>query len=163
MKFSLKKDLNPNPEIWVYVKQEPIDAVYRRRVIPSSDGLKAFVEIEPETENRAGWKLDVTGCLRMSFKGLYCEAIRGAKTAIKFDLKNQSFNPNMLTADEAQRLIQMKIFKAHYGSMLKDLLAAIKPYLIILAVVVVIAVAISGYNAYILSKIPAIMYPMPSA
>jgi len=163
MKFSLKKDLDPNPEIWVYVKQEPIDAVYRRRVIPSSDGLKAYVEVEPETENRAGWKLDVTGCLRMSHKGLYCEAIRGATRAIFYDLKNKNFTPNALTADEAQRVINMKIFKAHYGNMLKDLLAAIKPYLIILAIVVVLAVALSGYNAYQLSKIPAIMYPVPAA
>lgn len=163
MNLSLKKESNPNPEIWVYIKQEPIDAVFRRRVIPSSDGLKSIVEMEPETETRAGWKIDVTGCLRMSHKGLYCEVIRGAQKAIKFDLENKSFRPNALTSDEAQRLINMKIFKVHYGSMLKDLLNAIKPYLIILAVVVVISVALSGYAVYQISKIPAIMYPVPSA
>jgi len=160
-KFSLKKQKeNPNPEILIYVKQEPIDAVYRRRVIPSSDGLKALVVIEPETDDKNGWKVDVTGCLRMSDKGLYCEAIRGATKAIKFDLTNASFKPNMLTMDEAKKLIDLKIFKAHYGSLLKDLLSALKPYLIVLAIAVVAAVAISGYNAYILSKIPAIMYPV---
>lgn len=163
MNLSLKKDPNKNPFILVYVKQEPVDAVYKRRVIPSSDGLKATVEMELPTETRAGWNLDVTGCLRVSEKGLYCEAIRGATRAIYFDLVNKNFKANSLTADESQRLVQMKIFKAHYGSMLKDLLNAIKPYLIILAVVVVISVALSGYNAYQLSKIPAIMYPVPSA
>jgi hypothetical protein len=151
-----------NPEIWVYVKQEPIDIVIKCEVKTSSDGLKALVEIEPETELKAGWSVDVTGCIRTNTRGLYCEVIRGATKAIKFDLQNQNFSPNMLTLDEAQRVINMKIFKAHYGSMLKDLLSALKPYLIVMAIVVTASVAISAYNAYELSKIPAIMYPVPT-
>lgn len=157
----LKK--SSSTEIWVYIKQEPLDIVLKRPVKTTSDGLKALVEIEAETELKAGWTVDVTGCIRTNTRGLYVEVIRGATKAIKFDLQNQNFSPNMLTQDEAQRIINMKIFKAHYGSMLKDLLSALKPYLIILAIVCVAAVAISGYNAYILSKIPAIIYPVPSA
>lgn len=158
-----KKAKNPNPAILVYIKQEPIDTVVKKHITPSSDGLKNYVVMEPELENKGGWKVDVTGCIRPSSVGLYCEVIRGAGHAIKFDLENKNFTPNHLTADEAHAIIKMKIFKAHYGSMLKDLLNAIKPFLIILAIVVVASVAISGYNAYILSKIPAIMYPIPAA
>lgn len=157
---SLRK--KSSPAIWVYVKQEPIDIVLQREVKTSSDGLKALVEIEAETELKAGWSVDVTGCIRTNTRGLYCEVIRGATKAIKFDLQNQNFTPNMLSLDEAQRVINMKIFKAHYGSILKDLLSALKPYLIVLAVVVVVSVAISAYNAYELSKIPAIMFPVPT-
>ena len=156
----LKK--NNSTEIWVYIKQEPIDIVLKREVKTSSDGLKALVEIEPETELKAGWSVDVTGCIRTNTRGLYVEVIRGATKAIKFDLQNSNFSPNMLTLDEAQRVINMKIFKAHYGSMLKDLLSALKPYLIVMAIVVAASVAISAYNAYELSKIPAIMYPVPT-
>lgn len=159
--FGKQKD--SRPMISVFVKQEPIDAVYKRPVIVSSDGLKAYVEIESESEGRSGWKLDVTGCVRSSQNGLYVEAIRGATKAIFFDLENKNFTPHHLTADEAQKIINMKIFKAHYGNILKDLLSALKPYLILLAVVVIIAVGISAYNAYELSKIPAIMYPVPAA
>jgi hypothetical protein len=149
------KEKNSNPEILIYIKQEPIDTVLKRRVIPSSDGLKAEVIIEPETPTRAGWKLDVTDCIRPSKNGLYVEAIRGATKAIKFNLQNPDLTKiSKLTSDEQQAFINMKIFKAHYGQLLKDLLSALKPMLIILAVTIIISIVIGGYNAYQISKIP---------
>lgn len=155
-----RKNKNTDPEILVYIKQEPLDKVVKRHIETSSDGLKNWVTIEPETEKKAGWKVDVTGCIRPSENGLYCEVIRGSLKAIKIDTTNNTFTLSKLTNDEAQEVIKMKIFKAHYGSILKDLLAAIKPILIILAVAVAISCAISGYDAYMISKIPAIAMPM---
>lgn len=158
MNFNLKKS---NNQILVYIKQEPQDICVKRSVLPSSDGLKAWVIIEPATELKAGWKLDVTDCIRPSDKGLYVEAIRGAQKAIKIDLANKEYTLSKLTNDEAQQLINLKIFKAHYGNILKDLLNAIKPYLIGLAIVVIVSVVFSGYGVYLTSKIPAIYVPVP--
>jgi hypothetical protein len=151
--FRQKK--NVNPKILVYIKQEPIDTVVERRVEPSSDGLKSWVVIEPQTEEKAGWKIDVTGCIRPSKRGLYVEAIRGQTRAIKIDVANNLFKDEPLTIDQYQEFINQKVFKAHYGKLLGDLLSAIKPYLIIVAILVLIAVALTGYNTYSISKIPA--------
>jgi hypothetical protein len=148
------KKNNKNPSILVYVKQEPLDTVYRRTIAQSSDGTKNFVIIDPETPNKAGWKIDVTGCIRNSTNGLYCEAIRGAPKAIKIDLENKEYTLSKLTNDQMQEFINFKIFKAHYGQLLKDLLGALKPYIIILAVAVIIGVALSAYNVYTISKLP---------
>lgn len=152
------KDKNSDPEILVYIKQDPIDQVVKRRVEVSSDGLKAWVTVERETERKAGWKLDVTGCIRPSSNGLYVEAIRGATKAIKIDVENKEYTLSKMTNDEMQEWINQKIFKAHYGKLLGDLLSALKPYLIVLVLVVVIAIAISGYNAWQISKIPLIAF-----
>lgn len=145
---------NSSPEIEVHVKAEPLDYIVKRRVTPGTDGRKSEVVMEPETKESPGWKFDVTGAIRPTRKGLYCEVFQGAKQAIKIDPVNNNFKPNQLTADEAQGLLNMRIFKAHYGQLLKDLLDAIKPILIILAVLVVIAIALSAYNAYAASKVP---------
>jgi hypothetical protein len=161
--FGKKK--NKNPKILVYVKQEPVDAIYKRYIEHSSDGTKNFVTIEPETEKKAGWKIDVTGCIRNSTNGLYCEAIRGAQKAIKIDLEHKEYNFSHLTNDQMQEWINLKIFKAHYGQLLKDLLGALKPYLLILAVAVIIGIALSGYNVYTISKLPEnihLVYPTPT-
>lgn len=160
MFFNKKTQEDKNPDVLVFVKQEPVDVFYKRKIEVSSDGTKNWIVIDPQTEKKAGWKLDVTGCLRPSTNGLYCEAIRGASKAIKFDLENKEYTLSKLTNDEAQQIINLKIFKAHYGQLLKDLLQAIKPILIIFAIVVVISVCISGYNAYVLSKIPYIAVPI---
>jgi hypothetical protein len=148
-------------QILLRIIEEPYDTSKRLSIIKSSDGLKNEVIVEPTTENKAGWRVDVTGCIRPNSNGeLTATAFRGSPKAIKFDTTNSQATLSRLTSDEQQAFINLKIFKAHYGNILKDLLAAIKPYLIVLAIVVCVAVAISGYNAYILSKIPAIMMPV---
>lgn len=147
---------NTNTEILVFVKQEPLDLVFKKKITPSSDGRKAWVEMEPQTKEKAGWRFDVTGCIRPSRQGLYCEVFRGATKAIKIDPSNENFAASKLTNDEAQGLLNMRIFKAHYGQMLKDLLDAIKPILIVLAVVVAVSVALGAVNLYLITKIPAV-------
>lgn len=143
--FGRKKD----KEVLVYIKQEPRDIVVKRPVEVSSDGTKAYITILTDTENRAGWKFDATGCLRVNAKGrLYCEVIRGAQKAIKFDLENKEYNLSKLTNDEMQQFINMKIFKSHYGKLLADLLNALKPYLIVVAGLVAVTIALSAFNAY---------------
>lgn len=155
------KDKNSNPEILVRIKQDPLDETVKRRVQKSSDGLKTYVVMEkPTKEKPAGWNLDVTGCIRPSKQGLTVDCFRGQTRAIKYDVAGNKeellkFTNNM-SKDEIQAFANEKIFKAHYGKMLADLLAAIKPILIILAIVTVIGIAVSGYNAYMISKIPAI-------
>jgi len=151
---------NTNPKIIVFIKQEPIDIAVKCPIELSSDGTKAWVTIEEETEKKAGWKLDVTGCIRPSKAGLYVEAIRGATKAIKIDVENKEYTFSKLTNDQMQDFVNQKIFKAHYGKLLGDLIAAIKPYLIVLAVVVIISIAVGGYNAWTLSKIPSIGIPI---
>jgi len=149
-------------EILVFIKQDPIDIVVKRPIELSSDGTKAWVTIERETEKKAGWKLDVTGCVRPSRAGLYVEAMRGATKAIKIDVENREYTLSKMTNDQMQEWINQKIFRAHYGKLLGDLIAAIKPYLIVLAVVVIISIAVGGYNAWALSKIPSIGIPIQS-
>lgn len=152
------------PQILFRIIEEPYDTAKKLPIVKSSDGLKNEVIIEPEANGKAGWKCDVTGCLRPNSLGeLTATAFRGSPKAIKFDTVNKEATFSKLTSDDQKRFIEMKIFKEHYGNILKDLLAAIKPYLIILAIVVCVAVAISAYDAYALSKIPAIMYPVPQA
>lgn len=156
---------NPHPEILVYVKTEPIDQVFKKRVTPSSDGLKNMVIMTLPTKDKAGWEFDVTGAIRTGPQGLYCEVFQGAQKAIYIDTKNHNFQENKLTNDEAQGLLNLKIFKAHYGNMLKDLLDAIKPILIIMAILIVISIAVGAYAAYEVSKIPQIaitVTPAPS-
>lgn len=152
----LRRNKPTNKNILVYIKQDPVDEVVKRPIIQSSDGTSTYVVIEPETEKKAGWKVDITGCVRVSKNGLYVEAIRGATKAIKIDVENKSYTLSKLTNDEQQAFINLKIFKAHYGKLLGDLLSALKPYLIVLAVLVVIAIAVSGYNTYTISKLPTV-------
>jgi len=140
--------------IRVFIKQEPRDIVVKRIVEKSSDGLKNLIIIEKETETKAGWRVDVTGCVRSDENGLYVEVIRGAQKAIKIDIENKEYHFSKLTSDEMHQLINLKIFKAHYGKLLGDLLAAIKPYLFVAIIVGIIALAVSGYNAYAINQIP---------
>jgi hypothetical protein len=154
IKLFNKGSKNKNPPILVYVKQEPIDTVYTRTIEQSSDGTRNFVVIDPETPTKAGWRIDVTGCIRNSTEGLYCEAIRGATKAIQIDIEHREYNLSKLTNDQMQEFINFKIFKAHYGQLLKDLLGALKPYLLIMAVAVIISCILGGYNAYTISKLP---------
>jgi len=140
--------------IRVFIKQEPYDIVIKRIVEKSSDGLKNLVTIEKETDNKSGWTVDVTGCVRSDLNGRYVEVIRGAQKAIKINTENLEYNFSKLTSDEMHQLINLKIFKAHYGKLLGDLLSAIKPYLLIAVVVGIIAIVVSGYNAYQINQLP---------
>lgn len=140
--------------ILVFVKQEPFDVTLKRKIDLSSDGTKAWVVVEPETEKKAGWKFDATGCIRLNGQGKpYVEAIRGATKAIKIDLENKEYTLSKLTNDEAQAFINMKIFKSHYGKLLGDLVAALKPWLLVTIIVVIVAVALSAYNAYQIGEV----------
>ena len=159
--FGRIRTTKPNKPILVYILQEPIDTVIERTVITSSDGLKAEVIVEKETDTDPGWKFDVTGCLRLGKHGLYCQVIRGAQKAIKYDLENNTLTLSKLTNNELQKIINMKIFKAHYGQLLKDLLSALKPILIGLAIACIASAVCSGVGIYMLSKIPAIAIPIP--
>jgi hypothetical protein len=135
-------------QITVYIKQEPIDTTVKRHVDVSSDGTKALVVIEKPTAKKAGWSVDVTGCIRTSTKGMYVEVIRGQTKAIKIDVTNPDYTYSKMTNDEMQQFIDLKIFKAHYGKLMGDLIAALKPWLIIVIVVAVIGCALAGYDAY---------------
>lgn len=143
-----------NPQIRVEVKDNPIDYTVMRTVEKSSDGKAAYVIIEPETETKAGWKVDITDRVRNSALGPYAVAIRGSNRAVDIKVENPLFKVEPMTNDEYNNFIKMKIFKAHYGQLLGDLLKALKPYMIVLVVVVILAVALSGYNAYTISKLP---------
>lgn len=148
---------NKNPKkvfINVHVKDNPRDYVKKCLVERSSDGKNAYAIIEPATENKAGWKVDITDRVRMCETGSYVEAIRGSNRAVEIRVENQLYKNEPMSNDEYQQLINLKIFKAHYGKLLGDLIAAIKPWLLIVIVVGVIAIAVSGYNAYTLSKMP---------
>lgn len=150
------RNKNANPEILVFIKQEPVDILVKRRIEVSSDGTKNYIIIEKETDKKAGWKIDVTGCIRPSRQGLYCEVVRGSQKAIKIDMENKNYNLSKMTNDEMQEFVNQKIFKAHYGKLIGDIVSALKPYLLVLAIAVIIGCALSGYNTYTLSKIPAI-------
>jgi len=144
--------------IRIFIKQEPYDIVIKRTVEKSSDGLKNLVIIEKQTDNKAGWTVDVTGCVRSDENGRYVEVIRGALKAIKIDTENKEYNFSKLTSDEMHQIINLKIFKAHYGKLLGDLLSAIKPYLFVAIILTVIAVVITGYNAYQINQVPQQIY-----
>ena len=147
------------PTVTVQVKQDPIDYTVKRKVQFSSDGKKTFVTMEkPTKQNPAGWELNIGGKIRQNEKGFYVEAIRGQKEALQLDIPQSKFIGHEWTTDEITNFANMNIFKARYGKLLGDLIAAIKPYLIVLAVVTIIAIAVSGYNAYVLSKIPQQVY-----
>lgn len=149
-----------NSQILVYIKQEPIDTIVKKTLKHSTDGTRTFVTMTPPKEGEksaeGGWELDVTGCIRNSIKGPYVEAVYGAPKAIKIDIANKEYTISKWSNDDAKKFFAMNIFKAHFGKVLGDLLAAIKPYLLVAIVIGVVAIAISGYNAYTISKIPHI-------
>ena len=152
-------------QITVHIIQEPIDKDVKRVIDVSSDGTKAAVVIEKQTKDKVGWTIDVTGCVRMSKKGMYCEVIRGQNHALKYvlDEKSAGFKTYPMTNDEMQQFIDLKIFKAHYGKLLGDLISALKPWLIIVIVAAVIGCIISGYNSYAISKLPTSLAPIVTA
>ncbi len=161
--FSRNK--NANPQILVRIRQDPVDTVVKRRIKKSSDGLKTYVEMEKQTKDKAGWTLDVTGCIRPTQKGLAVDCFYGANHAIRYDVRGNKDEvlkvSNDMSKDEIQHFANMQIFKAHYSKVLSDLISALKPYLIVLTITVVISIAIGGYNAYAISKIPSIGVPLP--
>lgn len=148
-----------NPKIRVEVKDNPRDYVKYLPIEKSSDGKTAYAIIEPFTENKAGWKIDITDRVRINESGEpYVVAVRGSNRAVLIQVENSLFKNEPMTSDEYQQVINLKIFKAHYGKLLGDLLTAIKPWLLVAIIVGVIAIAVSGYNAYTLSKIPEQIY-----
>jgi hypothetical protein len=154
-----------NQKLLIHVKDNPTDYTVTRPIEKSSDGKSAYVIIEPETENKSGWKVDITDRVRLLNGVPYVEVVRGSTRAVEIKIENSMIKNEPMTSDEYQQLINLKIFKAHYGKLLGDLLSALKPYLIVLVVVVIIAVALSGYNAYAISKLPEnihLVYPTPT-
>jgi hypothetical protein len=151
---------NKNPTVRVYIKQDPKDTIVKRKLQYSSDGQKAFVIIDPPMKSRAGWTLDVTGCVRNSVRGFYVEAIRGQQRALRLNIPENRFEDHAWTTDEIKQFAEMNVFKARYGKLLGDLINAIKPYLLILAVLVAISLAIGGYNAYTASQLPQKVYDL---
>lgn len=160
-----RKPKNKPVQISIHVKEEPIDQIYIRTLQISSDGTKYTVEMEkPIVNGKVGWTLDVTGCIRNSTTGYYAECFRGAPKAIYIDTSNKEYTFSKLTNDQMAEVIRLKIFKVHYGDIIKDILAAIKPWLMVMIIVGVIALAIGGYNAYVISKLPEnIHLVMPTA
>jgi hypothetical protein len=142
------------PTITVNVKQEPYDYSVKRKVFFSSDGQRTYVVMEKPTKTTVGWELDIQGKLRNSTKGFYVDAVRGQKTAMLIDVKNNEVIGSKWNIDQIKEFADMNIFKARYGKMLADLIAAIKPWLIVVIVISIIALAISGYSLYMLTKIP---------
>lgn len=145
-----KKNLN---QIWVIVKGDPIDKTVKRYVETSSDGLKSYVVLEKPTQLKVGWKVDVTGCVRMSTSGQYVEVVRGSNRGIKYDLSNSTYNLSKLTNDEQKQFINLQIFKSHYARIIGDLLNALKPWLIGCLIVGAVAAGLAGYSVYQVSEL----------
>ena len=155
MLFFGKKKLN---QIWVIVKGDPIDRTVKRNVETSSDGLKSYVVLEKPTPDKVGWKVDVTGCVRMSTSGQYAEVVRGSNRGIKYDLTNSTYNLSKLTNDEQKQFINLQIFKSHYARIIGDLLNALRPYLIGALIVGAIAAGLAGFNAYQINELTKLFY-----
>lgn len=101
-----------------------------------------------EKLERAGWEFDATGCIRRLKKNYYCEVLRGASHALKIDTSKNEMDFTPFTKDQIESFYKLKIFKSHYAKLLGDLVAALKPYLIVTIIVIIAAIALGAYNAY---------------
>ena len=145
----------PINKIKVKVIRDPQNLVVVRPVEVSSDGRKAVVIMEKPTDKRAGWQLDVTDCVRIDSDGKpYVETFQGSSKAIRYTTANNLVNITYLTNDEILQFAKMSIFKNHYGNLIEDIIKPLKLFFIVTMILVVVSIAISGYNAYAMSKLP---------
>jgi hypothetical protein len=128
-----KKPTPGSFKVKINVIAEPFDYTIERTAEPSSDGKQINVIVTPETPNKAAWKLDIKDAVRKNQLGYYATAIQGQPRALTVPINQaeESYKLHPMTKDELQSFINQKIFKIHYGDILKDLLAAIKPFLFI--------------------------------
>jgi hypothetical protein len=140
---------NKKNEILVYVKGDPYDYIVRKELDISSDGSKVQVTMTRATPDREAWIVECKGCVRYNkFKKAYIEVIQGHSHALKLDMEQKDWTITTLTPDEQKKIINLKIFRAHYANFLADLVSAIKPYLFGLLGLTIVAIVIGGVSAY---------------
>lgn len=131
----------------VHVKSDLKDYVVTNKPL-ILDGTRFFVRMRESTEKTAEWKVEATGCIRTNRFGPYIEVFEGEPKAIKFDMATRNVTFPTLTENEKQEILNLKIFKAHYGKLLGDLLQAIKPYIFVMIGIGIGAIVCAGLSAY---------------
>lgn len=140
-------------KILVRIKDTPRDEEVLIKPTYTSDGLKTFV-IEEPSEGRAGWtftaKPDAIGT--DSHGRPYVEVFRGSTEAITFDMGIKSSEQPHWNKDQSKKFITFEALKRRYQK-LEESTNALKKYLILAIILVVICLAISIYLAWAVNNI----------
>jgi len=141
-------------KIRVVIRQAPKDEERFIEPATTSDGIQQFI-MEKAGKDKAGWVFTAPdGSIRIDSKGRpYAEVYRGATQAIVYNYTDKTLEQPRWNKDESKRFITAEALIRRYAKQAQEL-SSLKTWLMITMIIVIVCVAIAGYNAYQISKIP---------
>ena len=138
-----------------------------RKVYPhlTSDGLTLLV-MEPATENKAGWTIDITSAITHDIRGrAMIDVIRGDRYPIHYNTVDadktirKSIFP-FLSLDHIKEYADLEVFKKAVTGV-KEQLAKLTPLMWIIIICVVISLFIGLINLYMVNGVANTVSKIP--